>query len=781
MNSLLRVILRFVFVVSTVVLTSCGDDLTTQNVNQFELTMSEVDDAALLPICGAENEGSIVLVTSDMLTRVCVDGVWKIVVAGAEVRYSCSAQNLPDGGAKIVCNGDSVGVVHNGTEGDDGLDGADCEVYQTADSLQIVVTCGMVKTAIYLGYSSSSKKESSSSEETSSSEQYSSSEEFSSSEQYSSSDELSLSEQYSSSEELSSSEQYSSSEEMSSSSLSSSSEPEPESSSEPDDTKPVSLDSLSGFSQKGPFVRGSIANLYELESGRTLRQTNGNFVGTIKSDDGLFVFNVRNLVSQYVLLQVTGYYRNEVSGEKTSAKLSLMAMTDVSERNTANVNLLTHLEYDRVYYLVTHNKVRFKEAKKRVRNEILSAFYIDTVGIKNSEDLTVFGETKGDAALLAISILLQGDRDIAHLTELLTEISKDMELDGEWNNIEMRKAVAEWVMQAELDGRYADFRKNVKSWGLSDTVPQFEAILHNFWMKELVGADLCMEHPDGEVFVVSDTHSEGMQAKYIYCDKGIVRPAEYWEHLAGYVCSDEKENLIETYHYPGANYDLKLLCKDGSWSMSERILAAGAREGSITDSRDGEVYRTAYVGKYNWMAENLRFRYLEPTYDMDSSSFCENNDLEECTKYGRTYLWSAAIDSTGMANDVENPMTCGYGSRCEFTGFVQGVCPEGWHVPSYSELESLLEIDDLPYSLTSVEDSLHPYATDLFGFAASWGKYDYAEHIWSTKNDLWGAEILTIAADPLHQKTFVDTTRIDSEYTGNDSRYRIRCVEDYEE
>lgn len=760
MNVFLRVLPRNFFALLAFSLMSCGEDLTTQNVSQSDLAMGEVSDAALLPICGTENEGAIVLVTSDMLTRVCVDGIWKIAVAGAAVRYSCSAENLPDGGAKIVCNGDSVGVVHNGTEGDDGLDGADCEVYQTADSLQIIVTCGTVKTAIYLGYTSSSKKESSSSEVSSSSENYS------------------LSESCSSSEENISSEQSSSSEEMSSSSLSSSSEPEPESSSEPDDTKPVSLDSLSGFSQKGPFVRGSIANLYELESGRTLRQTNGNFVGTIKSDDGLFVFNVRNLVSQYVLLQVTGYYRNEVSGKKTSTKLSLMAMTDVSERNTANVNLLTHLEYDRMYYLVTHDKVRFKDAKKRVRNEILSAFYIDTVGIKNSEDLTVFGETKGDAALLAISILLQGDRDIAHLTELLTEISKDMELDGKWDNEETRKAVAEWVMLAEADGRYAEFRKNVKSWGLSDTVPEFETMLHHFWTQELIGKDLCDEHDEDSIFDAMETYGLNKSVRYMGCKGGLVKAADYWEGLIGAFCSDENEGQTAVYHASGANYDWEMLCSGGSWNKVQRILAEGARVGTITDSRDGEVYRTAYVGKYNWMAEHLRYRYLEPTAELDSSSVCYGD--YDCERIGRNYTWSAAIDSTAMAKDPSNPRTCGCDAPCEFDGFVKGICPEGWHLPTVTEIQSLLDVDNVPYSLYSLEEHNIDYyqfgkmsdnVTDDYGFSFLMNSYE--SHMWSSElqKDNF-AYTFTM---------YLDTAYVGTGWTVHTKKLFIRCVEDYEE
>ena len=38
----------------------------------------------------------------------------------------------------------------------------------------------------------------------------------------------------------------------------------------------------------------------------------------------------------------------------------------------ANVNILTHLEFDRVYYLVTHEKMTMKEAKRQAQEEIRS-------------------------------------------------------------------------------------------------------------------------------------------------------------------------------------------------------------------------------------------------------------------------------------------------------------------------------------------------------------------------------------------------------------------------
>ncbi|WP_290766429.1 FISUMP domain-containing protein [Fibrobacter sp. UBA4297] len=716
MNIASRNLPRFVFVSIVLALVSCGEEFSTQTVNQSEKGMEEVDEVSSLPPCGSKNEGHVILVKKDLLTRVCVDDEWRIPVNSAKVQYSCSTQKLSDGsGVKVICNGDSVGVARNGNNGKTGSNGDDCTVEQSKDSLQIVVKCGDKKTTINLTYSSSSGVESSSSVNA------------------------------------------------------------PKSSSEPDDSKPVSLDSLSGYSHKGPFIKGSLVNLYELESGRTLRQTNGNFVGSIKSDDGRFVFSTRNLISQYALLQATGYYRNEVSGEKTTKKLSLMALTDVSSRNSANVNLLTHLEYDRVFYLVTHDKLKFKVAKKQAQREILSAFFVDTTGIANSEDLNVFGKTKGNAALLAISILLQGDRDIAYLTELLSEISKDMETDGSWDNKETRMAVAEWVMNAEADGRYADFRKNVQSWKLGD-VPEFEPILHHFWIKVLAEKDVCKDRTEGIVFKFSYSNKE----TYFSCKDGYVKATDYWDRLVGFDCSEKIEGETKMYQADSANYKWKMLCSKGSWNKVERSLSDDARVGSITDARDGEIYKTVYVGKYKWMAEHLRFRYLAKTDDLDSSSFC---DSYECENIGRRYIWSAAIDSTALARNSKN---CGCGALCEWTGFVQGICPKGWHIPTMDEIESLLKVGNVPYSLYALDNTdidgyrtgkISPYITDVFGFSMK--TYGYEGSIWSTHVNKDEKYNVTVSIGELVD---VFTVNLDSAYiqpywTGY-SNY-IRCVEDY--
>ncbi len=122
-------------------------------------------------------------------------------------------------------------------------------------------------------------------------------------------------------------------------------------------------------------------------------------------------------------------------------------------------------------------------------------------------------------------------------------------------------------------------------------------------------------------------------------------------------------------------------------------------DGWMVDPRDKQLYRTVTIGDQVWMAENLNYAYTAPTKDngLDSSSFCYDNDPVNCAKYGRLYIWSAAMDSAGVipgntAND------CGYGhvcpeSRCRVgvCPVVRGVCPAGWRMPSVLDWEALHE------------------------------------------------------------------------------------------
>ena len=158
----------------------------------------------------------------------------------------------------------------------------------------------------------------------------------------------------------------------------------------------------------------------------------------------------------------------------------------------------------------------------------------------------------------------------------------------------------------------------------------------------------------------------------------------------------------------GESYDL-----DSSFCLEEKVYKNKTLVWNLmnpeieydlfVDERDGQIYRSVKIGEQVWMAENLNYAYNQKTSSLDSSSFCYNNDPDSCAKYGRYYLWSAAMDSTAILGDSGE--VCGYTATCasaDSATMVRGVCPEGWHLPGSLEFKTLLTVisatNDLGFS-----------------------------------------------------------------------------------
>ena len=104
--------------------------------------------------------------------------------------------------------------------------------------------------------------------------------------------------------------------------------------------------------------------------------------------------------------------------------------------------------------------------------------------------------------------------------------------------------------------------------------------------------------------------------------------------------------------------------------------------GTMTDPRDGKVYRTVVVDGVTWMAENLNFGDSANYPVLKQNMLCYNYKEEYCDIMGALYNRAAAM----------NDERCAFQKSCNLgDGPIQGICPDGWHVPSKSEVESLIE------------------------------------------------------------------------------------------
>ena len=106
---------------------------------------------------------------------------------------------------------------------------------------------------------------------------------------------------------------------------------------------------------------------------------------------------------------------------------------------------------------------------------------------------------------------------------------------------------------------------------------------------------------------------------------------------------------------------------------------------TVTDV-EGNTYNTVWIGEQCWMKENLRTRKYPDGTDITfvnsglsvTEGYCyyPNGNAANVTSYGYLYNWAAAMHASGSSSS--NPSN------------VQGVCPEGWHLPSNAEWTQLL-------------------------------------------------------------------------------------------
>ena len=237
---------------------------------------------------------------------------------------------------------------------------------------------------------------------------------------------------------------------------------------------------------------------------------------------------------------------------------------------------------------------------------------------------------------------------------------------------------------------------------------------------------------------------------------------------------------------------------DWNWDVSaESFLNPAIKYGSMTDTRDGQTYKTIKIGNQVWMAQNLNYADSNKTEGLKGNVKCYGDNDDHCKVAGRLYTWAAAMDSLGLFNKYGQG--CGNGAWCWPIYPVQGVCPDGWHLPSKNEWKTLRTAvsggddlyDSLLISLVGWEKN---NGTDIVGFSALPAGFYNSEkkkfdgvgeraHFWSASEYSYDASIARVKPKDNAYNMYLGSTHMKSSGWASltdglkANFYSVRCVE----
>ena len=219
--------------------------------------------------------------------------------------------------------------------------------------------------------------------------------------------------------------------------------------------------------------------------------------------------------------------------------------------------------------------------------------------------------------------------------------------------------------------------------------------------------------------------------KYV-CDAGAFRAATQTEISVDKGCVSY---TVGKGAWKQPNHDSVFVCENGKWRGFKGVYT---KSGTFVDARDDKTYKTVVIGSQMWMAEDLNYVDSLNYPSMLGRNLCYKTCRYcSCEGYGRYYTWSAAMDSVGTFSD--NGKGCGAGRVCSPTYPVQGICPEGWHLPTQEEwkvlISSVVYVGKMLKSTTGwlLEGG---NGADVYGFSAK--PAGYAGHTNAGRDTVWG-------------------------------------------
>ena len=288
--------------------------------------------------------------------------------------------------------------------------------------------------------------------------------------------------------------------------------------------------SFSGKVHKGPFVTGTTITVNELNE--SLGQTGKSFTTSITSDDGSFTLSNIEMESSLALLSGNGFYYNEVLGQLSSAQITLQALTDLTNEETVNINVLTHITKARIEKLVSDGMI-FSDAKRQAEGEFQDFLGVTEHFNQGFEQMNIASAGDFNAMLLAFSVILQRPSNNlmtiptlpAELTWLMSSLSTDFADNGAVDNetlvdtllynISLQNQV---YIRNRIQNYYSELGQNVEIPDFESYIAMFQAA-HQVLVADYVYPDIASPAPEigpegavPNILVKDVTHFDGTQA-----------------------------------------------------------------------------------------------------------------------------------------------------------------------------------------------------------------------------------------------------------------------------
>ncbi len=255
----------------------------------------------------------------------------------------------------------------------------------------------------------------------------------------------------------------------------------------------------------------------------------------------------------------------------------------------------------------------------------------------------------------------------------------------------------------------------------------FSSLNHHYINKSNGYSVRCIKNND-DPFIVNFTTNKtvvAMGETVTFTDLSSGKPTE-WNWDFGDCNSSKEQNPSHIYYSPGI-YSVFLIAKrsaeEASETKTDYIVVTESEKRTIADT-EGNIYKTVKIGNQLWMAENLEStRYTDGTEiphvtdntewgslaaDNTTKAYCFYNN-NKSIGHGALYTYAAAVN----------------GNPYDGSGYIQGICPEGWHVPveaEWTELENYLIANGYNYDGSTIGNKISKSLASTSGWTISTGE-----------------------------------------------------------